>query len=673
MRRAVRRIKRFQRKRYAGYLLALTAAVFARGQEPDQEEPRWMSLHWTDAYLTVNSEYEQESSGSSQSQNFESRRIYIAPAIGIGAMGSIYHPDLLTYSLRAEPGYVYQQIGSPGNMSSQNSILQSYNFTGTLLQLKPYSTELFANASHDIQEYDFFNSVVADQQTWGVSSGYRTGPAPTTISYQNSHQDISGLTANSIYDQSTVNLHSHSDRNNANSSDLTWQYGSFSQTSGQDGGTEVDNNSYHQVVATDSEHFGKATLNSTVTYSDLEASQSPSETVGPTLDLRVQHTDNFQSNYGYAFTHYDDDVSELNQHFLHAGVQHHLYESLTSTFDVHGSQSQNSSSGSELDAKSGGVLGGLNYTKRIGHWGRFTLGNTFEYDLTDQTSTGGTISVPQESHTTTAATPQFRLTQPREIDIVSVTSDAAHGFVPLLEGADYSVDKTVDPWQVTVNFASLNIQHLESSGSVTVLITYDAVANPSGNYTTTSDQLSARLDLFEGMLGIYSQLQWTENSTDVAGFVLENLTEWQSGVDFQWKGLRLDAKYLDRESSLYTYNSKTLSESYTIKVDGASRIGVDLRQQWSEYPEQNQSAQYQDYLIHYEWRELLLHITWTVEGGLQRQHGLGLNQDLITARTRLEWNMGKLKSSLGYDYQNQDFNGETRIRNFAYLRLRRDF
>ncbi len=68
-----------------------------------------------------------------------------------------------------------------------------------------------------------------------------------------------------------------------------------------------------------------------------------------------------------------------------------------------------------------------------------------------------------------------------------------------------------------------------------------------------------------------------------------------------------------------------------------------------------------------------LHLSWSVEGGLQRQRGLGLDQDLFTARTHLDWNIGKLNAHLGYDYQNQDFNGETRMRNFAYLRFRRNF
>ena len=657
-----------------GLILAVAATSTARSQSAEQQEPRWFSMRWTDAYISLDAQGEQETVSSTQGGSATTtRRLYLAPSIGLGALGSVYHPDLFAFSLRAEPGYVWQQTGTPGALNTQNSFLQSYDFSGTVLQLKPYSTGVFANASHDIQEYDFFNSVVADQQTWGLNTGYRAGPVPVTLTYQDSHQDISGLTENTTFDQTSLNLHAHNDRNQNDATDLTFLHGQYSQMIGESGDSFHDSSSYQQVNATDIEHFGKSTLSSSLLYNGLTSQNIPSQSVTPSAELRVDHTEHLHSSYGYIFSHYDDDVSEVDQNYLHAGVQHQLFESLTSALDVHGSESQNSADGSEFNSKNGGVLASLDYTKGLGSWGRLSLGNAASYDLTEQSTMGATLAVPRESHSTSSANPQFRLNQPREILIIAVTADAAHGFQPLVQGLDYFVDQTVDPWQITVNFTSLTVQHLESSGSVTLLVSYDSIPNPSGTYSTVSDQFTARLDLFQGLAGFYSRWQRIQNHAGTPGFVLENLDELEAGADLSWRGLRLDAKYLKRVSSLYDYNSRTLSESYSRKVDGASTVGVNLRQQWSEYPNQNQSATYDDFLAHYDWRDVPLHLTVTAEGGLEHQRGLGLNQDLFTARLHIEWQMGKLNFHLGYDYQNQDFEGEIRARHFAYLRFRRNF
>jgi len=653
--------------------LAMAAAT-ARAQPPEQEEPRWFSLHLSDAYLSLDSEAEQETDNSSHGGGkITSQRLYLAPSVGLGAIGSIYHPDLFAFTLKAEPGYVWQQTGVAGVNNTQNSFLQSYDFSGTALQLKPYSTTFFANAGHNTYQYDFFNTVVADQRTWGINTGYREGPVPVTIAFQDSHQDINGLSENTTFDQTSLNLHAHNDRNGSDATDLTYLYGQYGQTVGGGSGFS-DTSSYHQVNLTDAEHFGKSTLNSTLLFNQLLDSQNlASRDLTATLDLGVEHTEHFHSSYGYSFSHYDDDVSEVDQHFLRAGVQHQLFESLSSALDVHGIDLQSSAAGSRLDSQRGGILAAVNYTKRLGSWGRLTLGDTANYDVTKQTSSGSLLSIPQESHSVTTATPQFRLNQPLDVFISSVTADATHGFQPLQQGVDYLVDQSVDPWQITINFTSLTIQHLESSGSVTVLISYDATPNPSGTYSTFSDQFNVRLDLFQGMLGFYSRLSLIQNDSDTQGFVLENLTEFQAGSDFNWRGLRLDARYLNHRSSLYDYDAKTLSESYSFNLEADSRAGVDLRQQWSDYPSQRQSATYYDFLAHYEWQDPRLRLTWSVEGGLQRQRGLGLDQDLLVARTHLEWHIGKINLHVGYDYQNRDFNGETMARHFAYLRFRRNF
>ena len=44
-----------------------------------------------------------------------------------------------------------------------------------------------------------------------------------------------------------------------------------------------------------------------------------------------------------------------------------------------------------------------------------------------------------------------------------------------------------------------------------MLVDYTVQAAPSGSYTTLSDQVSLRLDLFNGLADAYTGLGWVEN------------------------------------------------------------------------------------------------------------------------------------------------------------------
>src|SRR5436190_10692743 len=59
-------------------------------------------------YIETDIESERDTFHSEVGGDKESTRWYVTPKIGIGWNNYIYHPYLLTYSLLAEPGYVWQ-------------------------------------------------------------------------------------------------------------------------------------------------------------------------------------------------------------------------------------------------------------------------------------------------------------------------------------------------------------------------------------------------------------------------------------------------------------------------------------------------------------------------------------------------------------------------------------
>ncbi len=668
-------------RRQSGPALALVAlaAGASRGwtqyTPPGATEPQWADLSLSQAYLKVDSEAEHETYGSKGGPQTKNQTVYVAPTLGLGFHGYVYHPDLLDYSLLAEPGFAWQQQGTPGSTMSQSyDYLANGNGSATILQAKPYATTFSFNRSHEIYDYDFFNSEVVDLQSWGVRTGYRECAVPFTVAFNQSHQNASGLTMDSAQDQTTVNAHARNERKKEDVTDLTYQFGQYAQTTSDGLTTYRDTSGFNYAMLTDTEHFRKSELNSSLTFNQYGASGSDSDSLNGSLDYSLALTPHLRNFYDYTFTEDTGGGANYQQHFVRAGLQHQLYESLNSSFDVHGAWSDSSSPDASQQSLTEGGTVNESYSKRLGTWGHLSLSGSVSYDRTGQSSSGSVLAIQNEAHTLTSGQ-WVPLGQPNVLAITGVTTSAALGNRPLTENTDYYVNRSVNPWLIEISPASIII----TSGAG-VLVTYEVAPNPSGDYSTVADQVQLRLDLFDNLVGLYARYDNTENSSSAADFVLENVSEFQAGTDFRWRGVRLSANYTDRQSSLNNYNSFSTAEGYTLLSSARDSAGIDFRQQWSSYPNsggagstnQSQSATYYSYTVRYDFHPGG-RFKWSSEAGYEQQRGYGLDENLIVARSSLTWRVGKLDMNLGYEYQEQTYTAEMRERNFFYLRMRRNF
>ena len=607
----------------------------------------------------------------------DTRRLYLAPTVGIGWDYYLYHPDLLTFSLLAEPGYNWQQYDYAGATSRQNSLLLNGNFNATLLQLKPYATTFNYSRAHNEYQYDFFNSATEDIQNWGATGGYREGAVPVTVSFQHTTLDSSGLTLDSTSEQTTVSLHAQNSRRNENLTDFDYQFSQYDSSSTYAADNFQDSSTTHYVTLTNTEHFGKSNLNSSLTFNEQEVQGVPSDSLNATLDFGMEHTANLRSFYDYSFARYTTDGLESINQMARAGLQHQLYESLASTIDAHGALADNTSPGATLNQQSAGTSASVAYSKRLGEWGHLSISDSASYDLTHQDSTGSQLSINNESHTV-PLTGLFFLTQPLDLSVQSVTFFNGSVTLTLVRGTapagDYDVITTTDPWQIRIYSTGPN--HIDLTSSPVVQVNYTVHPNPTGDYSVFSDQFQVRLDFWHQRAGVYARYNFTDNQADSAAFVLENISEFQAGADVAWKGFRADANYTDRESSLYNYQSLTLSEGYSLRVSPHTTAGIDLRQQWSVYPNggtnSTQTVTYYSVTARCEWHPVSS-LSWNSEAGYEQQRGAGEDQDLIVARSYLNWFVGKLDFRLGYEFQNQEYTAETRERHYIFLRMRRNF
>jgi hypothetical protein len=672
MRAAISIARCCRRLRYSLLALAFGAAVLP-GRAQYLEPPQQTATGPRIRYIRFDVEAEQShQTGSAAGSSSTSQRLYLSPVLGIAWDYFIYHPDLVNFQILAEPGYVWQKSGPSGALTTENDFLLTGNFSATLLQLKPYSTTIYANASHDTHQYDFFNTVTEDVKSYGALTGYRTGPVPVTLAFDKTYRDTTGFDSHSKSDQATLNLHAQNERKEHDFTEFSYQYNDYNNTYNDSNQKFADSSSFHYVTLTDTEHFTRSVLDSSVLYNHADTDGSPSDAANAMLNYSYEHTPQLRSLYDYTFSRFANQGGDTVINFGRAGLQHQLYESLQSSADIHGSHQNSTFQGAKLDLSSVGTDVGLNYTKRLGTWGRLFIGNSATFDFTDQESSGTSVFIANEPHTLVSGVPA-RLDQPRVITIVSVTTTPANGNIPLTENLDYTVDRSTDPWQIQIVPTSLIIV-----SPAQVLVNYTVEPNPSGSYTTFSDQPQIRLDLWDGMVGIYARYNYTENHANDPGFVLEDIREVQVGADFSRRGWRFNANYTDRKSSFFDYYAYSLSEGYSGRLTAESSLGVDLHQRWSFYPNNNGSTNvaeevdFYDFMIRYDWHPLH-NLEWAAEGGYQIQRGQGLNQDLFVARTYVKWLVGKLDIHLGYEYQNQQYTAQKRDRNFVFVRMTRSF
>jgi hypothetical protein len=657
-------------------LLALMAIVpLTRAQYRDwleQQDPAgWYAVPRVE-YLRTDVEAEQENLHSSGAPNQDTTRLYLSPRIGIGWNNYIYHPYLLTYSMLFEPGYVWQDRTSNGKGVASDELILDGTFRANVLQIKPYATTLSYSRSREEAKYGFFSTATVDSQSWGATSGYREGPVPVEVSFGQTHEDTTDFNQNTLTDQTLLNLRAHNEREKQDATQLDYQFSQFDRTTRGTGYHFSSDNTYNYVSLTDIEHFERSELKSSARLNAADSKSSSTADINTEVDYTVEHGAGLHSYYDYSFSRFAGNDSDSFQNYGVAGIRDQLYESLNSSFEVHGAQLSSGASASTFDSQSAGTTLSADYTKQVGNWGHLYLDNSTSYNFTEQQTSGSQVQIDNESHTV-PTNGIVILTQPRDRAFIRVTDASSN---PLQPG-DYTLIQSTDPWRIQIN--SLGPSHIQPGA--TILVTYTVQTNPSGSYSTFANQSQIRVTFWRDRVGVYARYTFSDTDASSKALLLQNDELFEAGADFNWRGIALSAVYQDEHSTFYKNRSYNLSESYSMNVLSHSSLGVDLNQQWNinsspsvdgQPAALNQHMDFYNFMLRYEWRPLP-RLTWSSQIGYQRQQGFGLDQNLFAVRTYLNWMMGKLEFHLGYQHENQELTHETRSRDFVFLRARRSF
>jgi hypothetical protein len=571
-----------------------------------------------------------------------------------------------------EPGYVWQNRISNGKSVVSSDLILDGTFRANVLQVKPYATELFYSRARQDAKYGFFSTATVDTQNWGATTGYREGPVPVEISFNQLHEDSTDFNQRTLTDQTTLNLRARNDRQKQNFTEVDYQFSQFDRSTKGTGYNFSNGSTYNHASFIDVENFERSTLKSSARLNAVDSSTSATTDLNTELNYTVDYNTGLHGYYDYSFSRFAGNSSDSIQNYGVAGLQDQLFESLSSSLQVYGSALNSSAPGLDFDSQSLGTTAAANYVKRLGAWGHLYLDNSTSYSLTAQQSSGSQLQIDNESHVV-PTNGVVVLSQPRDIAIINVTDATLNPLQP----ADYSLIQTTDPWRIQIN--SLGPSHIQP-GAI-ILITYTIQTNPSGNYSTFANQTGLRVTFWHDRIGTYVRYSFSDTQASSKSFLLQNDNLFEAGMDFTWNGLGLNANYQDDRSTFYRNRSYNVAESYSMNVLSHSMLGINLNQQWSvnssdpvngEPSTPEQHSTFYNFLLHYEWRPLRV-LTWTSEVGYQIQNGFGLDQKLFVARSYVNWNVGKLEFHLGYQHENQDLPQQSRVGDFGFLRARRNF
>ncbi|MHC4170771.1 MAG: hypothetical protein ACYSWQ_27855, partial [Planctomycetota bacterium] len=293
--------------------------------------------------------------------------------------------------------------------------------------------------------------------------------------------------------------------------------------------------------------------------------------------LRLQHTDEFLTDYEVRFTDSDRIAVENREIRGQGGFEHRLYESLVTTGNIFISTTDLDAQG-DLD-QHGGLLA-FNYRKK-NPWG--TLYSTYSVSLTESEQSGGTgtgVAI-DESHIFTDPLP---VTLNRvNIDTSTIVVDST-GLNFYTEGDDYTISEING--RVQLDVTTLGIAPPNVTDGQELLVDYNFFIEPKRKEDTVRQVFTIRERFKNGLSVYYAHRRQDEDiSSTLTEITPDEFTVNAVGADYINKGLFLQAEYSDEESTQIPATSTKLQGRYSWSLGPATTASLRVMNQWLDFGE----------------------------------------------------------------------------------------
>ena len=297
--------------------------------------------------------------------------------------------------------------------------------------------------------------------------------------------------------------------------------------------------------------------------------------------LRLQHFDDFLTNYELRLTDSERDADRNKEVRGQAGFEHRLYESLVTTANIFASKTDfESANGFETEGdlkQQGGTLS-FNYRKK-NPWG--VLLGTYTASLTEQSGSIGGI-VTDEPHIVNDPLPV--ILNRTNIDISSIVVTDSTGLFTYTRGDDYIIQEINGQVQLEIIIPGIILPNI--SDGQEILVDYKVLIEPDRQEDTFRQNFTIRERFQNGLSLYYAHRRQEEDvSSEVMVITPDEYTVNTVGTDYTLKGLFLQAEYSEEDSTQVPSRSKKIQGRYSWPVNSDTSVSMRVINHWLDFSE----------------------------------------------------------------------------------------
>lgn len=452
----------------------------------------------------------------------------LSERIDLETEGWAYHPAMALFTLRLSPEWrqTAEQQGV-GHERETDSALLGYGLDLTLLPYKPYTVNLYARKQSSVLTTSLAPVSESESEAYGANLMLKYRVLPTILSYAHSTMDQTGfIEARENRDELRLNM-----RHERKSNDTRFDFSNVTRdrvTTGVTTGATTHTENLYWNLSNDYRLTAdnRVQLGSSLGYRESRSDVSTSTGLNLSETLNWRHTKRFSTHYNLQHSQDDNDGLSIDRNMLSAGLSHFLYENLTTTASVSGSNS------SQGDSNYGGNLG-LGYQRSI-PWGTIfaNIGQDYRVNKPGE----GLIRTTETFLNLLNGDTALLVNQYVVEDAISVVDDLGS---PMVEGFDY---------EIVPSGTSVRIRNL-TGGPKTFVVTYD-YQSPTYDSSTYGQTYGVGVHLWNTWRINY---RYTHSKQDfLAGIppdVLAEETRHTLDSDLRWRWSTTRFLYEDTDSA----------------------------------------------------------------------------------------------------------------------------
>ena len=476
----------------------------------------------------------------------------------IQSRGWLYHPDLLLFSFGLEPQWKQQDTLATGMFErDDDDNFLGYFLDAQILRQKMHSFNVFLRQSRNE-----FNSTLSPDNITTTDIArvvwlFNNELLPTTVTLE--RNDTSFIDFFSTRDKSDIfrlQTKYESDKHQFN---LLTEYVDQLRLIG----VQLIDVSRFLFNANSNYAFSdRARLTSTLFNLDSLSNLSDTRSFLWSERLMLEHSPNLRSDYTARFDSRENENFRSDARFLSAGIEHQLYENLTTRFEVY--KNNDKFTDGEIDIGEADL--DFRYVREI-PVGMLTITNGYAYRVEDNKVDAESSQVLGEAHTLVGTTPD-PLARPN-VDLSSVIVQDISRVTTYVEGIDYVLTDVGD--SVTIErrlFGSI-------ADGETVLVDYEFATQAPFKSDRSLVRAGINLDLWRALRLFYNYSRIKEDLlSGTRPFDLSDDLIQRGGASLRWRWSSTTGEYERRDTVRTPLTRWRFQQAFNFRVTQSMSLGA---------------------------------------------------------------------------------------------------